>query len=86
MIQFCLFTEECEAKIGYLQCDRCTEAVHKDLMEIHNMEDYCVELRAGYSKCPLCHEEVEGPANGGWKHHLCSDDGCIGTAKRRSRI
>lgn len=79
-------TDECEAKTGYVQCDRCTEAVHKSLVEIHKLEDYCIKPTANNMKCPLCHEEVEGPSNGGWKHHLASSDGCAGTAKRRSRI
>ncbi|XP_055298769.1 centrosomal protein of 104 kDa isoform X2 [Sitodiplosis mosellana] len=76
-------TEECDAKIGYVRCDRCTEAVHKNLLDIHKLEDYCVEPKPNNMKCPLCHEEVEGPSNGGWKHHLV---GCAGTARRRSRI
>lgn len=46
-----------------------------------------MEPKPNTMKCPLCHEEVEGPSNGGWKHHLTkSDGGCAGTAKRRSRI
>lgn len=55
-------------------------------MDIHKLEDYCVTPKAGNMKCPLCHEEVEGPSNGGWKHHLATSDGCAGTAKRRARI
>lgn len=82
-----VFAEECEAKIGYVQCDRCKEAVHKNLLDIHKLEDYCVAPKPNNMKCPLCHEEIDGPpANGGWKHHLASPNGCAGTAKRRSRI
>lgn len=81
-----IFAEECEAKIGYVQCDRCTEAVHKDLLEIHKQEDYCTEKKANHLKCPLCHEQIEGPLNGGWKNHLTNQNGCSGTAKRRARV
>lgn len=81
-----LITEECDAKIGYIQCDRCGEAVHKDLLEIHKMEDFCTELKLNHLKCPLCHEQIDSSSNGGWKHHLISPSGCAGTAKRRARI
>lgn len=82
-----LISEECDAKIGYVACDRCADAVHKDLLEIHKMQDQCIKLRPGTSKCPLCHEIVEKPTNGGWKNHLMVDpNGCVGTIKRRSRI
>lgn len=80
------FSEECDAKIGYVACDRCADAVHKNLLDIHKMEDHC-KPQSGTAKCPLCHEIVEAPTNGGWKHHLMIDpNGCVGTIKRRSRI
>lgn len=78
------FVDECDAKIGYVRCGKCTEAVHKNLLEIHQMEDHCTELKPNHTKCPLCHEEIENGANGEWKHHLVYN--CAGTAKRRSRI
>lgn len=36
-----IFTEECEAKDNYIMCERCTESVHKQLYDLHQMEDYC---------------------------------------------
>lgn len=83
---FCFNVVECDAKIGYVICNRCTEAVHKDLLEIHKMEDYCIPLKNNAAKCPLCHEEVARPSEGGWKYHLTASDGCARAAKRRSRI
>lgn len=77
---------ECEAKISYITCERCTEAVHKDLYEIHSMEDHCQKLKTGTVRCPLCHDEVDAPSNGGWKLHLLSAAGCRGNARRRSKI
>lgn len=84
----CLFTYtgECDAKISYITCKRCTEAVHKDLYEIHSMEDHCQELKANIARCPLCHGEVDGPLDGGWKMHLLSANGCRGNARRRAKI
>ena len=80
------FLDECEAKISYIICDRCTEAVHKDLYEIHLMEDFCKEVQSNMARCPLCHEDVEIPLDGGWKVHLLSTGGCPGNARRRSKI
>ncbi|XP_058059903.1 centrosomal protein of 104 kDa [Anopheles bellator] len=74
---------ECEAKTSYLTCERCTESVHKDLFEYHLMEDFCRELTTGAARCPLCHDDVLLPLDGGWKRHLLSRAGCLGNARRR---
>lgn len=58
--------------------------MHKELLDIHQMEDYCIELKSKHVKCALCHEQIEDSVNGSWKHHLTT--ACAGTAKRRSRI
>lgn len=50
------------------------------------MEDYCVELKPNIARCPLCHDEVETPLDGGWKMHLLSANGCRGNARRRAKI
>lgn len=60
--------------------------MHKDLYEIHMEEDFCKEVTENAARCPLCHEDVEMPMNGGWKCHLLSSDGCAGNARRRSKI
>uniref|UniRef100_A0AAG5DUW0 TOG domain-containing protein n=1 Tax=Anopheles atroparvus TaxID=41427 RepID=A0AAG5DUW0_ANOAO len=74
---------ECEAKTSYLSCERCTESVHKDLYEYHLMEDFCRELTTGAARCPLCHDDVLLPLDGGWKRHLLSRAGCLGNIRRR---
>ncbi|CAD7086006.1 unnamed protein product [Hermetia illucens] len=79
-------TNECEAKANYISCERCTESVHKGLYELHLMEDYCREIRTGAARCPLCHDDVHLPLDGGWKLHLLSISGCPGNARRRSKI
>ncbi|XP_040166236.1 centrosomal protein of 104 kDa isoform X1 [Anopheles arabiensis] len=75
---------ECEAKASYLSCERCTESVHKDLYEYHLMEDFCRELTTGAARCPLCHDDVLLPLDGGWKRHLLSRAGCLGNTRRRA--
>lgn len=50
------------------------------------MSDYCNELKTGAQRCPLCHEDVNLPLDGGWKLHLLKLNGCPGNARRRSKI
>ncbi|KAL9875202.1 centrosomal protein of 104 kDa isoform 3-T3 [Glossina fuscipes fuscipes] len=76
-------TKECEAKDNYIMCERCTESVHKQLYDLHQMEDYCRELKTGAARCPLCHDDVHLPLDGGWKLHLLSATGCPGNTRRR---
>ncbi|XP_062548143.1 centrosomal protein of 104 kDa isoform X2 [Armigeres subalbatus] len=77
---------ECEAKTSYVTCERCTESVHKDLYEYHMMEDFCRELTTGAARCPLCHDDVLLPLDGGWKRHLLSRSGCLGNTRRRIKV
>ncbi|XP_038111335.1 centrosomal protein of 104 kDa isoform X1 [Culex quinquefasciatus] len=77
---------ECEAKASYVSCERCTESVHKDLYEYHMMEDFCRELTTGAARCPLCHDDVLLPLDGGWKRHLLSRSGCLGNSRRRAKV
>ncbi|XP_037819990.1 centrosomal protein of 104 kDa isoform X1 [Lucilia sericata] len=78
-------TKECEAKDNYIMCERCTESVHKQLYDLHQMEDYCRELKTGAARCPLCHDDVHLPLDGGWKLHLLSASGCPGNSRRRAK-
>ncbi|XP_030562086.1 centrosomal protein of 104 kDa isoform X2 [Drosophila novamexicana] len=77
-------TTECEAKDSYVVCTRCTESVHKQLYELHQMEDFCRELKTGAARCPLCHDDVHLPLDGGWKLHLLSAGGCPGNIRKRN--
>ncbi|XP_067620255.1 centrosomal protein of 104 kDa isoform X2 [Eurosta solidaginis] len=78
-------TKECDAKDSYIMCERCTESVHKQLYDLHQMEDYCRELKTGAARCPLCHDDVHLPLDGGWKLHLLSSTGCPGNTRRRAK-
>ncbi|EDV98770.1 centrosomal protein of 104 kDa isoform X2 [Drosophila grimshawi] len=77
-------TTECEAKDSYVMCARCTESVHKQLYELHQMEDFCRELKTGAARCPLCHDDVHLPLDGGWKMHLLAAGGCPGNIRKRN--
>ncbi|XP_034471627.1 centrosomal protein of 104 kDa [Drosophila innubila] len=77
-------TTECDAKDNYVVCTRCTESVHKQLYELHQMEDFCRELKTGAARCPLCHDDVNLPLDGGWKLHLLSTGGCPGNIRKRN--
>ncbi|XP_030376803.1 centrosomal protein of 104 kDa [Scaptodrosophila lebanonensis] len=76
-------TTECDAKESYVVCVRCTESVHKQLYELHQMEDYCRELKTGAARCPLCHDDVHLPLDGGWKIHLLGPSGCPGNIRKK---
>ncbi|KAH8412862.1 hypothetical protein KR009_006346 [Drosophila setifemur] len=77
-------TTECDAKESYVVCARCTESVHKQLYELHQMEDYCRELKTGAARCPLCHDDVHLPQDGGWKLHLLNSAGCPGNTRKKN--
>ncbi|KAH8274069.1 hypothetical protein KR044_009876 [Drosophila immigrans] len=77
-------TTECDAKDNYVVCTRCTESVHKQLYELHQLEDFCRELKIGAARCPLCHDDVNLPLDGGWKLHLLSAGGCPGNIRKRN--
>ncbi|KAM8714963.1 hypothetical protein ACLKA7_002071 [Drosophila subpalustris] len=77
-------TTECDAKDSYVVCTRCTESVHKQLYELHQMEDFCRELETGAARCPLCHDDVNLPLDGGWKLHLLNAGGCPGNIRKRN--
>ncbi|KAH8394182.1 hypothetical protein KR215_004258 [Drosophila sulfurigaster] len=81
---FLVFLVECDAKDNYVVCTRCTESVHKQLYELHQMEDFCRELKTGAARCPLCHDDVNLPLDGGWKLHLLSAGGCPGNIRKRN--
>lgn len=49
-------------------------------------EDHCKVVAESAVRCPLCHEDVNRPQDGGWKVHLLSSGGCAGNARRRSKI
>lgn len=83
---FLRWIDECDAKLSYIRCDRCTEVVHKDLYDIHSMEDYCTDMvDPKAAKCPLCHSNVTGIDEGGWPKHLLSPGACAGNIRRRSK-
>lgn len=42
-------TDECEAKESYVVCTRCTESVHKQLYELHQMEDFCRGIHQSFT-------------------------------------
>ncbi|XP_063698655.1 centrosomal protein of 104 kDa [Culicoides brevitarsis] len=77
---------ECDAKESYLPCERCYESVHKDLYEYHLMEDYCIEVTNGADRCPLCHDEIFLPMEGGWRRHLLGKSGCRGNPRTKSKL
>jgi len=42
------------------------------------------ELKTGAARCPLCHDDVHLPQDGGWKLHLLSAGGCPGNIRKKN--
>lgn len=61
------------------------------MLHIHDPVKLCfflnltffLELTTGAARCPLCHEDVNLPLDGGWKRHLLSKSGCPGNISRK---
>uniref|UniRef100_A0AAY4BF90 Centrosomal protein of 104 kDa n=1 Tax=Denticeps clupeoides TaxID=299321 RepID=A0AAY4BF90_9TELE len=49
---------DCENNGAFMQCARCTEAVHKDQLSEHAQSSACNRKRSSHASnhCPLCHE------------------------------
>ncbi|XP_031422735.1 centrosomal protein of 104 kDa [Clupea harengus] len=74
---------ECESRGVFMQCARCSEAVHRDQLGDHAQSSTCKPLVSGQScsHCPLCHENFS-PGEESWKSHLMSRDGCTQNTRR----
>lgn len=74
---------ECERKNLFMQCARCSEAIHKDHLGDHAQSPTCKPLVSGRNcnHCPLCHENFS-PGEESWKSHLMRRDGCSQNSRR----
>ncbi|KAL2103264.1 hypothetical protein ACEWY4_000132 [Coilia grayii] len=74
---------ECESKGVFMQCARCTEAVHKDQLGDHAQSPTCKPPVSGRkcNHCPLCHHNFP-PGEEAWKLHLMGRDGCTQNSRR----
>ncbi|XP_050305639.1 centrosomal protein of 104 kDa isoform X2 [Anthonomus grandis grandis] len=58
---------ECEKNDLFMQCSQCTEAVRKEDNQSHLLE--CNDVPEGYTRCPLCHKNLESTELC-WKNHF----------------
>ncbi|XP_028848339.1 centrosomal protein of 104 kDa isoform X2 [Denticeps clupeoides] len=80
---------DCENNGAFMQCARCTEAVHKDQLSEHAQSSACNPPGSGKASnhCPLCHEnfapgEEVRQVHQAWKWHLMSREGCTQNPRR----
>ncbi|KAG8434255.1 hypothetical protein GDO86_012578 [Hymenochirus boettgeri] len=68
---------ECDMKDSFGQCQRCSEAIQKDLLLEHVKAKGCNPAKGEKvaNHCPLCHENFT-PGEEAWKSHLMGKDGC----------
>ncbi|CAG9766448.1 unnamed protein product [Ceutorhynchus assimilis] len=59
---------ECEQTDRFMQCTQCTEAVNKEKYHVEHLRE-CVELPEGFTRCPLCHKNLESN-DLCWKNHF----------------
>ena len=71
---------ECEKKVKYQQCSRCTEAIGSDY-DVHIKIKECHEAEPHTNRCPFCHMNIaEGDEP--WRDHLMGPDGCVRNPRR----
>ncbi|KAJ9597964.1 hypothetical protein L9F63_011165, partial [Diploptera punctata] len=61
--------DECETKESYRKCEKCTEAIHYELIDQHKSDASCIEPPSTSNHCPLCHCNIP-PYEEGWRQHL----------------
>ncbi|XP_066262191.1 centrosomal protein of 104 kDa isoform X2 [Euwallacea similis] len=72
---------ECEKHETFKQCSQCTEAVNKEKNQVHLTE--CSDLPEGYTRCPLCHKNLETNELC-WKNHFMGTNLCAKNARVKS--
>uniref|UniRef100_A0A8C5Q8W8 Centrosomal protein 104 n=1 Tax=Leptobrachium leishanense TaxID=445787 RepID=A0A8C5Q8W8_9ANUR len=81
VIEIACFTDhllnECDAKDQFGKCQRCCEAIPKEVFLEHVKAKTCNPNKGekAANRCPLCHENFT-PGEESWKYHLMGKDGC----------
>ncbi|KAM4703358.1 centrosomal protein of 104 kDa [Rhinophrynus dorsalis] len=78
---------ECDQKDSFGKCQRCSEAVPKDLLLEHVKAKSCNPAKGEKvaNRCPLCHENFT-PGEEAWKSHLMGKDGCKMNPRRTQAL
>ncbi|XP_018083432.1 centrosomal protein of 104 kDa isoform X3 [Xenopus laevis] len=68
---------ECDQKDSFGKCQRCSEAIQKDVLAEHVKAKSCNAAKGEKvaNHCPLCHENFT-PGEETWKSHLMGKEGC----------
>ncbi|CAH2319759.1 centrosomal of 104 kDa isoform X1 [Pelobates cultripes] len=79
---------ECDQKDSFGKCQRCSEAISKELLVEHVKAKTCNHSTKGEkvaNRCPLCHENFT-PGEEAWKYHLMGKDGCKMNPRRTQAL
>ncbi|XP_063292640.1 centrosomal protein of 104 kDa [Pelobates fuscus] len=78
---------ECDQKDSFGKCQRCSEAISKELLVEHVKAKTCNPTKGEKvaNRCPLCHENFK-PGEEAWKYHLMGKDGCKMNPRRTQAL
>ncbi|CAH2319760.1 centrosomal of 104 kDa isoform X1 [Pelobates cultripes] len=78
---------ECDQKDSFGKCQRCSEAISKELLVEHVKAKTCNPTKGEKvaNRCPLCHENFT-PGEEAWKYHLMGKDGCKMNPRRTQAL
>ncbi|OCT72773.1 centrosomal protein of 104 kDa isoform X2 [Xenopus laevis] len=78
---------ECDQKDSFGKCQRCSEAIHKDVLLEHVKAKSCNAAKGEKvaNHCPLCHENFS-PGEEAWKSHLMGKEGCRMNPRRTAAL
>ncbi|XP_053307348.1 centrosomal protein of 104 kDa [Spea bombifrons] len=78
---------ECDQKELFGKCQRCSEAVFKEVLTEHLKAKSCNPSKGDKvaNRCPLCHENFM-PGEEAWKSHLMGKDGCKANPRRTQAL
>ncbi|XP_072174681.1 centrosomal protein of 104 kDa-like [Diadema setosum] len=76
---------ECEQRMEFAKCPRCSETHSKAEIDKYVSEKLCQPAKAGSARCPLCHSNIpQGEES--WKKHLMGKDGCKASKRREQSL
>uniref|UniRef100_F7ELJ0 Centrosomal protein 104kDa n=1 Tax=Xenopus tropicalis TaxID=8364 RepID=F7ELJ0_XENTR len=78
---------ECDQKDSFGKCQRCSEAIPKDVLLEHVKAKSCNAAKGEKvaNHCPLCHENFS-PGEEAWKSHLMGKEGCRMNPRRTQAL
>ena len=64
----------CSNKKKFKQCNKCKQAINKDIYDSHIKNNECNPVIMNMNRCPFCHHDIEKNENSFYQHLII--DGC----------